>query len=214
MTSRRRSLLLFGLALLLGSLAASDVAGREAALERRLGPTVPVVVARQALDPDHEIRVGQLTVRHVPARFAPRGAYAAPAQIAGQRPAAPLAPGADVTAAALADPAREAVGAPVRRGERVAEVIATGSPDLVVPGARVDVLVTGERQTELALQDVEVLQAAPHQTGEGPGVAASLRVSLRQAVYLAAAQSFAREMRLLTRPAGDRDRSTPLSDPG
>jgi pilus assembly protein CpaB len=35
-------------------------------------------------------------------------------------------------------------------------------------------------------------------------VAASLRVTLRQAVYLAAAQDFARELRLLPRAPGDR----------
>jgi pilus assembly protein CpaB len=34
-------------------------------------------------------------------------------------------------------------------------------------------------------------------------VAVSLRVTVRQAVYLAAAQSFAREIRVLPRPAGD-----------
>jgi pilus assembly protein CpaB len=40
----------------------------------------------------------------------------------------------------------------------------------------------------------------------GTRVAASLRVTLRQAVYLAAAQDFARELRLLPRAAGDRRR--------
>jgi pilus assembly protein CpaB len=35
-------------------------------------------------------------------------------------------------------------------------------------------------------------------------VAVSLRVTLRQAVYLAAAQSFARELRVLPRAAADR----------
>jgi pilus assembly protein CpaB len=35
-------------------------------------------------------------------------------------------------------------------------------------------------------------------------VAVALRVSARQAVFLAAAQSFARELRLLPRAAGDR----------
>ena len=40
----------------------------------------------------------------------------------------------------------------------------------------------------------------------GPRVAASLRVTLRQAVYLAAAQDFARELRLLPRARGDRER--------
>ncbi len=36
---------------------------------------------------------------------------------------------------------------------------------------------------------------------------ATLRVTLRQAVYLTAAQNFAREVRLLSRPAGDSRRS-------
>jgi len=58
-------------------------------------------------------------------------------------------------------------------------------------------------------EDVEVLAAAPGGAGraETPSVAASLRVTLRQAVYLAAAQSFARELRLLPRAAGDRRRA-------
>jgi pilus assembly protein CpaB len=213
---RRRSLVLGGLALLLGGLAASDVAGREAALERRIGPVVPVVVAKAALAAGEPIRAAQLTIRHVPARFAPRGAYSAPGQLVGQRPAAPLPAGADVTAIALADPAREDVGAPVGRGERVAEVVAVGDPDLVLAGARVDVLVTREARpgspgrTQLALQDVEVLRSAsaPGADGAPPArVSASLRVTLRQAVALAAAQSFARELRLLARAAGDRARS-------
>ena len=50
--------------------------------------------------------------------------------------------------------------------------------------------------------------AAPEGSGSsseaaGPRVAASLRVTVRQAVYLAAAQAFAREIRLLPRAAGD-----------
>jgi pilus assembly protein CpaB len=64
-------------------------------------------------------------------------------------------------------------------------------------------------RTVLALEDVEVLSAAGAPAAEGQGtarVAASLRVTLRQAVYLAAAQAFARELRLLPRAAGDRAR--------
>jgi pilus assembly protein CpaB len=93
----------------------------------------------------------------------------------------------------------------------VADVVASGPPELVVPGARVDVLVTREQrpgrqaQTRLALEDVEVLSArqAPQSDGGSARVAASLRVTLRQAVFLAAAQGFAREIRLLPRPAND-----------
>ena len=67
----------------------------------------------------------------------------------------------------------------------------------------------------LALEDVEVLAAAAAAEGAGSGrgdrapgerVAVSLRVTLRQAVYLAATQDFARELRLLPRSEGDRAR--------
>jgi pilus assembly protein CpaB len=97
----------------------------------------------------------------------------------------------------------------------MAEVVAAAPAGQVVPGARVDVLVTRDDRpgapgrTVLALEDVEVLDAAAAPAAEGAGtarVAASLRVTLRQAVYLAAAQSFARELRLLPRAAGDRAR--------
>ena len=40
---------------------------------------------------------------------------------------------------------------------------------------------------------------------------ATLRVTVRQAVYLTAAQNFAQEVRLLPRPAGDRGAAGRLS---
>jgi thymidylate kinase len=69
----------------------------------------------------------------------------------------------------------------------------------------VDVVVTRERRdAQLALEDVEVLSArAVRGEGTGPQVAATLRVTIRQAVYLAAAATFAAEVRLLARPPGD-----------
>ncbi|HYF24520.1 MAG TPA: RcpC/CpaB family pilus assembly protein, partial [Baekduia sp.] len=99
-----------------------------------------------------------------------------------------------------------------------AELVARGALELLGPGARVDVLVTrergdGEGETRLALEDVEVLRArpAPDDGGArtatgGPAVAVALRTTLRQAVWLAAAESFAREIRLLPRAAGDERR--------
>ena len=65
-------------------------------------------------------------------------------------------------------------------------------------------------RTVLALEDVEVLAARPagadaaDATAEGARVVAALRVPVRQAVYLAAAQAFARDVRLLVRGPGDR----------
>lgn len=212
MTRRRRAAVLLGLACLLGGLAASDVAGREAALRRAVGPTVPVVVARTRLAAGARLDARHLALRRVPARFAPAVAYGSTSALAGTRAAVALQAGEDVTPAAV-DDGSAAAGAPVRPGERVAELVARGSADLIRPGGRVDVLVTRERgdgdgATTVALEDAEVLAAravAADDTGDGAGrVAVSLRVTLRQAVYLAAAQSFARELRLLPRAAGDR----------
>lgn len=218
MTRRRRGLMLVGLALVLGGLAASDVSRRETALRERLAPLVDVVVARRALAPGKPISTRDLAVRKVPTRWAPAGAATIVEEVAGAEPAVGIARGADLSAAALADPG-DAAGAPVRRGERAVQVVASGSPELVRAGAHVDVLVTREDAgTTLALQDVEVLEAGPAPAdagGEqgGQRVAASLRVTLRQAVYLTAAQSFARELRLLPRAARDRGRSGTVAVP-
>ena len=213
MIRRRRAAVLLGLALLLGGLAASDVAGREAALRRAIGPTVPVVVVRSRLAAGDAFDARHLAIRRVPARFAPAMAYGSTSALAGTRAAVALEAGEDVGPSSVDDGTR-AAGAPVRVGERVAELVARGSAGLIRAGSRVDVLVTRERgdgsgATTVALEDAEVL-AARAAAGDDDGgaagdrVAVSLRVTVRQAVYLAAAQSFARELRLLPRAAGDR----------
>ena len=53
------------------------------------------------------------------------------------------------------------------------------------------------------------IDAGPDEGAEPTGAATTvtLRVTVRQAVYLTAAQNFAREVRLLPRPPGDRGRS-------
>jgi pilus assembly protein CpaB len=214
MSRRRRAVVLLALALVLGGLAASDVSRREAALERRLGPIVPAVVARSDLEAGTTIAAAQLAIRQVPARFAPAGAFPSPGELVGLRTAVAVRAGEYLAPGSV----NEAGGGPaLRPGERVADVVAVGSTDVVIPGGRVDVVVTregrdgGPGRTDLALEDVEVLAAAPAQDGgDGqtgvPRVAASLRVTVKQAVYLAAAQSFAREVRLLPRAQEDRDR--------
>ena len=95
-----------------------------------------------------------------------------------------------------------------------------------LPGSRVDVIVsteprTGAGSTFVALEGVELLSLSaaaagtgsfdPTASGEGAAATATalatLRVTPRQAVYLTAAQNFAREVRLLSRPPGDRGRT-------
>ncbi|MDQ3936872.1 MAG: hypothetical protein M3340_19835, partial [Actinomycetota bacterium] len=68
----------------------------------------------------------------------------------------------------------------------------------------------GDGRTRLALEAVELLAARPGEPArnEGGGAQAdttlvTLRVSLAQAVYLTAAHSFAREIRLLARAPGE-----------
>lgn len=216
MSRARRAALLLGLALLLGGLAASDVARREAALQASLAPLVDVVVADEALSARRRLRLGDLAVRRLPARYAPVGAAAVPAELVGRRLAVPVPSGGPLGNSQLQD-AQATAGAPVAHGQRAVEVVGLGSPQLVVAGARVDVLVTRDRDagtaagTELALEDVEVLGArAATDSGTArdgaPRVAATLRVSVRQAVYVAAAEAFAREVRLLPRATGDQER--------
>ena len=220
MSHRRRALLLGGLALVLGGLAASNVAGREAALARRVGGLVDVVVAREPIAAGATIRRRALAVRRVPRWFAPKERLASPSAIEGLKATVDIAPGTDLTAGLLGDGRAEPVGPAIGRGRRVAEVVALGSPELITRGSRVDVLVTPEPRPDehgeavLALEDVEVLRAsvARDETGRsrdgapGDRVAVALLVTLRQAVYLAAAQDFARELRLLPRADGDRVR--------
>ena len=145
-------------------------------------------------------------------------------------PVAALVPaGGYLTGGALAqhDPRDDRGDAPLAPGERSLDVAVAGGAALAtaVPGTRVDVLVTtdpssGGGRTFLALEDVELLAVRP---GGGGGDAAAggaashatavatLRVTLRQAVFLTAAESFAREIRLLVRAPGDRSSAPPLA---
>ena len=83
MSRRRRAAVLLGLAMVLGGLAASDVAHREAAVRAQLGAPVDVVVARKDLLPGRALRAGDLAVRRVPGRYAPVGAAEVPEQLVG-----------------------------------------------------------------------------------------------------------------------------------
>jgi len=218
MSRRRRAALLLGLALVLGGIAASDVGQREAELRAQLAPLVDVVVARRALAAGQRLRARDLAVRRFPARFVAPGATQVPEELIGRRLGVPVPEGGHLSALLL-EPAPAAAASLVQAGERAAEIVAAAAPGAVAPGVRVDVLVTRERgtgagATTLALQDVEVLAARPAASEDGqpgPRVAATLRVTPRQAVYLTAAQAFAREVRLLARAPGDRRRAGRLA---
>jgi pilus assembly protein CpaB len=206
MSRRRRGALLIGLALALGGLAASDVSRREAAVDAQLAPLVNVVVAHRDVGPGRQLRAGDLALRRIPARYAPVGAAAVPEEVIGRKLAAAVPRGGYLAAGQFESEAQPVV-APMRRGERAVEVVGTGSAELVVPGVRVDVVTAAERgAAQLALEGAEVLavRAVPApEDPQGPGaarVAATLRVTVRQALLLASLESRAREVRLLPRP--------------
>ena len=223
---RRRAFLLLSLSLACGGLAASAVREHVERVEANVGRPVPVLVARSELPAGRRLRPGDLAVREVPARFVPPDALGSPGEAVGAELPVPLASGAYLTAAVLtAEGGRRPRRGP-RRGERAIELSVAGGAALAeaAPGARVDVLVSADRgaggRTDLALEDVELLGLRPGPPQGGGGEAqggaaaaatatATLQVTLSQAVYLTAAQNFARELRLLLRPPGDRGRLGP-----
>jgi pilus assembly protein CpaB len=229
---RRRGLLLLCVALASGGLAASQVHERERRATERLGPQVDVLVAARDIAAGARVVRGALGVRRVPARFVPPDALPSAEAVVGARTAAPVAEGGYLTASLFAGGGESEDGR-LRRGERAVTVeVAAGSgiADLP-PGHRVDVLVSTETgaaggRTTMALPGVELLSlgpgthADPQDVGNAAGrangttAAATLRVTLRQAVYLTAADNFAHEIRLLARPAGDHSTSAPVTASG
>lgn len=208
-----------------GALAAAGVHDTVEEVESRTGAPVPVVVAAEEIAAGTRLdrrRIARaLTVREVPERYAQRDGLSSPEQATGLEAAVPVPLGAYVTAPMLRDPrARTAPVVPVRRGQRLVEVGVSGGRELAAAGvpARVDVLVTtedrsGGGRTFVALEDVELVSARPARStdaadadGTPVDTVATLRVGARAAVFLTAAQNFAREVRLLARPVGDRGR--------
>ena len=91
---RRRGLLLLCVALACGGLAAAQVAERERSVEARVGPLVPVVVAKRDLDAGARLRADALALKRVPARFVPPDALGSASQLAGAGPPLRSAPAA------------------------------------------------------------------------------------------------------------------------
>jgi pilus assembly protein CpaB len=186
---------------------------------------VPVLVATGDLRAGKRVAARMLEVRKVPERFAPPDSLGAPEQALGQRLGAPVASGGYITHGVFAAPAgqdQEPGSAPLADGQRAIEIAVAGGQALATapPGTRVDVLVTTDGRSFLALQDVELLAVRQPDGEPGDGAAtrataiATLRVRLREAVYLTAAESFARELRLLVRTPGDRRSAPALSVDG
>ena len=220
---RRRALVLLGLALACGGLASSQVRARVQSVEARVGPLVPVLVTTADVPEGSRLGRGRVTVARVPERFAPRDALTSASEARGLRTAVALAAGSYVTVGSLDDGSEPSTpGPPLHRGERALELRVAGGEGLRAfagPGTRVDGVISSEAgggRSYVALEDVELLDlaggAAESESG-APAALATLRVTLRQAVLLTAAENFGREIRLLARPPRDRRRSGGVAVP-
>ena len=188
-----------------------------------------MVVAARDLRAGSRVGRDALALRRAPARFVPPGALGSPAGLVGARLVVPVRAGSYLDPGLFASSEDGRAGGAVRRGERAVTVEVVGgtvSPGLA-PGARVDVLVSTEAgagggRTVMALAGAELLSVGeaggrtyaepggadgPGAPSAGPTALATLRVTVRQAIYLTAADNFAREIRLLARPPGDRSRA-------
>jgi pilus assembly protein CpaB len=213
---------MLGAAAVCAGLAASIVNGYTSEVRAQVGPLVPVAMARDDIPRGKLITPGNveryIVQRQVPRRFVPSAVLRAPADALGLRSTVRIPGGMYVGSAQLASPAngdgQQLAPSSTARVVEVGVAGADGLQGLLRPGARVDVLVTSERapgppRTYLALQRVELVD---FRAGDGDGLAeessrsgavAALRVGLRQAVLLVAAQNFARELRLVPRPPQD-----------
>ncbi len=221
MSRRARGLALFGAAAACAGLAASAVSRYTNDVRAQVGPLLPVVVAARDIPPGRlitpAVAASSFVRREVPQRYAPRAAIHDPGSLVGYRPAVGIRRGDYVSGSSLAPSGGEgaAEAAPAGRVVDVSVAGASSFADLLRPGARVDVLITTDRaagggRTYLALQGAELVAFAAGSGGEGKATA-TLRVSLRQAVLLTAAQSFARELRLVPRADGDHARLGPVA---
>jgi pilus assembly protein CpaB len=215
---RARGAALLGAAAACAGLAASSVSRYTNDVRAQVGPLTSVVVARTDLEAGTAITAQaaarSLEVRRVPVRYAPSRALTSISDAVGYRLVGILNRGDYVTGGSLVGGERHRPAAD--SSGRIVEVAVAGAGFLaesLQPGTRVDVLITteggaGRGRTYLALQDAEVVgfSASSGASSEAGRATAALRVSLRQAVLLTAAQNFARELRLVPRARGDRRR--------
>jgi pilus assembly protein CpaB len=222
-------LALLGVAAICAGLAASIVSGYARDVRAQIGPLMPVLVARTTLPRGRQLTPANisryLVARRVPAQFVPTRTLRLARDIVGLRTRLTIPAGSYLSEAMLADPSdRVARPRPERlRGTRVVEVAVAGADSLegaFRPGARVDILITSERgpdapRTYLALQRIELADFRPNGASDsadgGQRSVASLRVTLRQAVLLTAAENFAHEVRLVPRPPGENSRIAPAA---
>jgi pilus assembly protein CpaB len=197
----RRSKVFAILAVLSGSLAFALVDGYAARLEELrpvAGDPVPVVVAARPLVRGETLTEEAVSVREIPAAFAPPGRIASAAAIAGRTLVSDVAEGEPVTRTRLGV-AGGPIASLVPSGLRAFPVTANVAPDAIRAGDRVDVIATfgGPRPyTDTVASELEVLailepDEGTFAAGGGGGPSLVLLVSPQVAEELAYASAFA-----------------------
>ncbi len=230
---RRRGIVLLLLAGATAALSVSLVTRHTDAVNAQLGPLQEVLMTKKDLpkgtdlEPDNIDRY--LEVRLVAERFVPRKHFSSADQIVGLKSQVDISAGTYVSVGQVSN-AGEEDDQEIRNGLRAVEISVEASRSLagmITPGSRVDFLVTmegegGSAVTYLAYENLSVLRAvkADSEGGGADSVGAedsagrmliTVRVSAKTAVYLVAAENFAKQIRVLPRPVGDNKRVGSLS---
>ncbi|MBJ7355303.1 MAG: hypothetical protein JHC98_10815 [Thermoleophilaceae bacterium] len=174
-----------------------------ASAERKAGPGQKVLVAAAPMRSGAEVGVdAQLTVRTVPARFAPPDALGDPAEAVGQRLQVALPAGAFLTQSMLSGGADSAPRFKLRSGERAVTVDVVISPigEPLEAGDRVDLYASGfggDQQTEALIEGAEVLTVA--EGGQPDRSRPTVRIETGQVAAVVRADVFAHELRAVLR---------------
>lgn len=176
------------------------------------GPGARVVVARVIIPAgtmlDEDVASQVLALAPVPDGLALRGLITGADGAVGHRTVAALGPGEPLTQAVIGGSPGTGP-APLEAGQRAVPVpmraVGGAAP---VPGSRVDVIASdGEGpagRTRVIVSDAEVMSVTPPgdgETADAGGVV--LRLATDDALQVARALDFAREVRVIARPAGE-----------
>jgi Flp pilus assembly protein CpaB len=214
--SRRRRALGFLLLAIIAAAGAAVIADRYGARAARgYGPLRPVVVVGTGVAAGRRLGAREISsvliVRRVPAQFVPPGALAAPEEALGLLTRTSLPAGSYLLAGQLGVARKEKAPPGYLGDRRPVEIVVSGADALLTTGpapagSKVDVVVTSEPagagpgRTYVAAAQVPLLALRPGPEGPGPGAgtSATLALTKRQALRLIAAESFARQVTLLS----------------